>query len=581
MKYTLLTCVPVLFTQITAHIVPGEHSAYLNPIDRRQTASCENTATSRDCWGNYSINTNYYDVTPDTGVIREYWLTAVNTTLAPDGYERQVLTWNGTYPGPLIEADWGDTLLVHVTNGLENNGTSIHWHGIRQGNTSESDGVPGVTQCPISPGNTMTYKFRCTQYGHSWYHSHFTLQYADGLLGPLIIHGPTTANWDVDLGTLLLSDWSHTSAFILWDNSASKGAPPQLENGLINGTNTYNCTGSTDSACLGNGTRFETTFTSGTKYLIRLVNTAIDGYIRFAIDGHSFSVISNDFVAIEPYTTDNLLIGIGQRYEIVVEADQDVDNYWLRAIWQTTCIGNDNADNILGIVRYDGASTTSDPTTTVGNFNNSCGDELLSDLVPYLNLTVGAFATEEELDLAFSIANSLFTWTINTTSLLLDWADPTELRILNNDPIFPTDYNVHEITVVDQWVYWVIQDTSGIGITHPIHLHGHDFFVLAQETGSFDASTTTLNLDNPPRRDVASLPGNGFLVLAFYTDNPGSWLMHCHISWHQSQGLALQFVERESEIAATITDPDTFNSTCKAWSSFYATGKYIEDDSGI
>lgn len=74
----------------------------------------------------------------------------------------------------------------------------------------------------------------------------------------------------------------------------------------------------------------------------------------------------------------------------------------------------------------------------------------LPDLVPYLNLTVGDFATEEELDLAFSIANSLFTWTINTISLLLDWANPTELRVLNNETIFPTDCNVHEITVVDQ-----------------------------------------------------------------------------------------------------------------------------------
>lgn len=171
----------------------------------------------------------------------------------------------------------------------------------------------------------MAYKFRCTQYGHSWYHSHFPLQYADGLLGPVIIHGPTTRNYDEDLGTLFLSDWSHTSAFTLWDTSAKAGAPPQLENGLINGTNTYSCTGSTDSACLGNGTRFETTFTSGAKYLLRLVNTAIDGYIRFAIDDHSFSLISNDFVPIVPYTTDNLLIGIGQRYEIVVEANQAVD----------------------------------------------------------------------------------------------------------------------------------------------------------------------------------------------------------------------------------------------------------------
>lgn len=297
----------------------------------------------------------------------------------------------------------------------------------------------------------MTYTFRCTQYGHSWYHSHFTVQYADGLLGPLIIHGPATANYDVDLGTLLLTDWSHTSAFIRWTDGADQGIPPTLENGLINGTNTYNCTGSTDSACFGNGTRFETTFAPGTKYLLRLVNTAIDGYIRFAIDGHNFSVISNDFVAIIPYTTDNLLIGIGQRYEVVVEADQAVDNYWLRAIWQTSCNPtNENADNILGIVRYVGVNSMGDPTTTVGNFNNTCGDESLSNLVPYLNLTVGNSATEDVVDLSFNTSSNLFVWTINTTSLDLDWANPTVLRILDNETIFPTDYNIYEITDANQ-----------------------------------------------------------------------------------------------------------------------------------
>lgn len=57
------------------------------------------------------------------------------------------------------------TVIIHVTNNLENNGTAIHWHGIRQKGSMEYDGVPGVTQCPIAPGDTLTYEFQATQYG--------------------------------------------------------------------------------------------------------------------------------------------------------------------------------------------------------------------------------------------------------------------------------------------------------------------------------------------------------------------------------------------------------------------------------
>jgi len=96
------------------------------------STKCENGPTSRSCWGKYNINTNWYDEFPSTGVIREYWLSVENTTCAPDGYERGCLTFNGTVPGPAIIADWGDTLVIHVTNNLKENGTSIHWHGLRQ-----------------------------------------------------------------------------------------------------------------------------------------------------------------------------------------------------------------------------------------------------------------------------------------------------------------------------------------------------------------------------------------------------------------------------------------------------------------
>jgi FtsP/CotA-like multicopper oxidase with cupredoxin domain len=91
-----------------------------------------------------------------------------------DGYTHQVLSFNSTIPGPAITADWGDNLVVHVTNNLQYNGTSVHWHGMRQLNSVEYDGVPGVTQRPIVPDESLTYKFQVTQYGTTWYHSHFS-----------------------------------------------------------------------------------------------------------------------------------------------------------------------------------------------------------------------------------------------------------------------------------------------------------------------------------------------------------------------------------------------------------------------
>lgn len=65
------------------------------------------------------------------------------------------MTFNGTVPGPAIIADWGDNLVIHVINNMQDNGTSIHWHGLRQLNSTEYDGVPGVTQCPIAPGESV------------------------------------------------------------------------------------------------------------------------------------------------------------------------------------------------------------------------------------------------------------------------------------------------------------------------------------------------------------------------------------------------------------------------------------------
>ena len=131
------------------------------------------------------------------GIQREYWLEVDLEAIAPDGYLKVLgQIFNNSYPGPHIQACWGDELVVHVKNKIPNLGTTVHWHGIRQLHTNQQDGVNGVTQCPIAFNQTYTYRFNLTQYGHTWYHSHYQTQYSDGEMGPLTIYGPSSAPWD-------------------------------------------------------------------------------------------------------------------------------------------------------------------------------------------------------------------------------------------------------------------------------------------------------------------------------------------------------------------------------------------------
>lgn len=124
-----------------------------------------------------------------------------------------------------------------------------------------------------------------------------------------------------------------------------------------------------------------------------------------------------------------------------------------------------------------------------------------------------------------------------------------------------------------------------LSLTHPIHLHGHDFYVVGQDFGNYSGDVSSLNTSNPPRRDVASLPGDGYLALAFKLDNPGTWLAHCHIAWHQSEGLALQIVENETKLKSsslvTSAQQKTLENTCSSWNTYVPDELYGQDDSGI
>ncbi|KAI4963814.1 hypothetical protein ZWY2020_010426 [Hordeum vulgare] len=109
---------------------------------------------------------------------------------SPDCFEKLAVTVNGEAPGPTIHATQGDTIVVDVHNKLETENTAIHWHGIRQIDTPWADGVAGVTQCPILPGETFTYKFVVDRPGTYLYHAHYGMQRVAGLNGMIVVKVP-------------------------------------------------------------------------------------------------------------------------------------------------------------------------------------------------------------------------------------------------------------------------------------------------------------------------------------------------------------------------------------------------------
>ncbi|KAJ4362767.1 laccase, multicopper oxidase, benzenediol:oxygen oxidorectuctase [Ascochyta clinopodiicola] len=514
---------------------------------------------------------------------RKYNLEISNVTkphLDGSAGSREFKLINGQYPGPTIRAKWGDTIIVNVKNNMQDNGTGIHWHGVRQLNSCQQDGVPGITECPIAPGKTRQYKFKATQFGTTWYHSHWSVQYGDGALGTMIIDGPATANYDEDLGVLPITDYYYTPAFTLFELAQRvRGGPPIPSNILVNGTHVN---------ASGGGKYAKMTVTKGKKYRIRIINTSVDSTFSVSLDGHPFTVMTADFVPVKSFITTQLTLAIGQRYDVVINANQTVDNYWFRVAVGTDCGSNAmiaSGVQMGAIVSYSGASG-GNPTSTGVAMRTACVDEKTSDLVPFVPNIVpsSVIGSTGKLEVGFNrtAPENLARWLIDGIPMVVDWNNPTLETTLAGSNKFPTNANIRELST-SNWYLWWIQSTAALQLPHPIHLHGHDFYIVGEGNGTWDGSTTGLTLNNPTRRDTKSMPVGGYLLLAFPADNPGAWVMHCHIAWHASEGLAMQFLERKGKIQSTIGSTSEFKRGCDEWDGYWFDGNhpYNQTESGI
>jgi FtsP/CotA-like multicopper oxidase with cupredoxin domain len=429
-------------------------------------------------------------------------LHAARFNAAPDGRSRQVWGYNNQLPGPVIRAKEGDTLRVKVVNDLGDVPTSVHWHGMHQPGTWQMDGVEDVSRPPIPPGSEFIYEFKATPAGTHWYHSHVGVQYGNGLFGPLIVEERTPiATYDRD-EIVFLNDWflelgDALLARILKGMDMKMPAGKEMKGGkdlgdvpfqsaLINGKG--RAPGDTKSPLATLEVK------KGETVRLRLINGSSTYALHFQIDDHPLTVIATDGAPMKPVTVDNLVINVGERFDVLLRAIQD-GVYWIRA---ATLDGKE----ARAILHYAGERAAEpEPTPARWGAHSLTRDEMRSLKPPKL--------AEKPKEIALDLGGSMkpYRWSIN------------EQYYPKADPI---------VLQKDEAVRFLFRNPTGMD--HPFHLHGHYFHVLGKPGD--------LNLYDPVQKDTVNIPAKEELVIQWQATNPGRWFFHCHIEWHLAAGMA-------------------------------------------
>lgn len=183
------------------------------------------------------------------------------------------------------------------------------------------------------------------------------------------------------------------------------------------------------------------------------------------------TIIESDLVPVNSFTTDSLFVGVGQRYDVTVDASQAVDNYWLNITFGGSGFCGKSVNPYpAAIIRYDGAPDENPTYAGVAPTDHQCLD--LLNLTPVVTRTVSTAgftpSVNNSLDIGITTTGK---WTINSSSLAVEWGDPIAQLVIDGKTDWAPSNNIWEIDQADTWAFWIIQNDPAAPIPHPIHLH--------------------------------------------------------------------------------------------------------------
>ncbi|XP_054780830.1 laccase-17-like [Prosopis cineraria] len=510
---------------------------------------------------------------------------------------KSIVTVNGQFPGPRIIAREGDRLVIRVVNHVKNNIT-IHWHGVRQLRNGWADGPAYITQCPILSGQSYVYNFTVSgQRGTLWWHAHISWLRAT-LYGPIIIlpskHVPYPFPQPFKEQTLTFGEWWKADTEAVINQAMQTGSAPNLSDAYtINGLPgpLYNCS-SKDT--------FKLNVKPGKTYLLRLINAALNDELFFSIANHTFTVVEADAVYVKPFETNVVLITPGQTMNVLLKTKPNPPNATFLIAARPYATGPATFDNTTaaGILHYK-KNSPPPPNPNLNNkklpllkpslpkFNDSAFSMNFNNKIRSLANAKFPAKVPKSVDRHFFFTvglgiikcsqnqtcqgpnNTRVAASINNVSFVQPNVALLQAHFFNKskgvyttdfpaNPPFKFNYTgtppsnivVNSGTKVVMLPYntsveLVLQDTSIIGAeSHPLHLHGFNFFVVGQGIGNFDSKKDPLkfNVVDPAERNTVGVPSGGWVALRFLADNPGVWFMHCHLEVHTSWGLKMAWI---------------------------------------
>ncbi|WP_327433556.1 multicopper oxidase family protein [Streptomyces sp. NBC_01236] len=482
-----------------------------------------------------------------TGRTHELSLTAAQAKLdLGAGITARTWAFDGQTPGKELRVSAGDTLAATLSNQLpDQTATSIHWHGIALRN--DMDGAPPAVQRAVRAGRNFTYRFTADAPGTYFFHPHVGVQLDRGLYAPLIVEDPREPLSYDEEWVVVLDDWldgvtgTPDDAFAelrqgmggmhMGEDSSSPSRSSGREghdmgdmggmdmSGGMDGTS-----GSPSASPSGAGRGFmlmgaqsrllggdagdvnyphhlvngrvpadPAIFRTkpGKRVRLRLINAGGDTAYRVALGGHKLTITHTDGFPVRHQQVDALLIGMGERYDVLVTLDDGV----------FPLVASAEGKNATGmaVIRTGSGST---PKASVR-------PRELDGML----MTASQLHAADDVRLAPKKADRVHRIELTGGMMTYNWAINGKRFDMNN----PT---AHPITV-EQGQRIRLDFVNTTTMWHPMHLHGHTY-----QLGS-----------SGPRKDTTIVLPKKTVSVFFDADNPGQWMLHCHNAYHGEAGM--------------------------------------------
>ena len=431
--------------------------------------------------------TTIEDLNPDPHVLEVNLVAREHIVPLAPGQETALLNYNDLFPGPLLHAMVGDRVIIHFKNELVEE-TVVHWHGLRISDTM--DGSP-MLQNPVKPGETFTYDFVVPDAGTYWYHTHLhqIQQFERGLYGTIVVHEKDYPRFSAE--RMFVADDIRL-------NSTNNQVAPFQKTGPDVGM------GRVGNKLVVNGKIVNDddgpvplTIPRGAIERWRFVLATNSLAYALRIRGADARVIATDGGLLPaPFPLDRVEVAPGQRYEFEVRPQADATEVVLEALIDVL----DENDNVVE------APFPLARATVEG--------EVKADEPVYPAITLPKTDIEAET-LAWKLSGGVVDGKVEFT--------------INGQAGYVEEGHDHIlIHTFEQNVPVKMTISSNVSPAHPFHIHGQFFQIIARGGKP---------VDEPGLRDTVHVRGNQTATILSYFENPGRWMVHCHISEHSEGGM--------------------------------------------